>query len=371
MDFVVERSGLLKVLNFVRNAVEKRSTIPILSHFLLEAEGVELRITATDLEITARTSCDARVKAKGAAVVPGLRFLEIVRSAGADEIRCRGVESHSLQVTSGKSSFKLVGLAKADFPKFPTVSGSTTHVEATTLITCVKKTSFAVSEEESRYLLNGALLRLNPDRVTMVATDGHRLALAEHAGQIANLKEEWSVLIPRKALLLLARLAEDAENGAHMEISTDGSHICFILGSRILLSRLLNGQFPNYESVLPKGSGRALDIKPEEFENAVRRVSLLANEHVPGVRLVLEKNRVEVSASSPEYGEAREYVEAHYEQEVLNIGFNARYLLEFLGTVDAATSIRMQVKDAESAAEFRSTGIESAQYRYVLMPLRF
>lgn len=371
MDFFAEKSELVKELNFVRNAVEKRSTIPVLSHFLLEAEGFELRITATDTEITARTTCHAKVKTKGAAVVPGLRFLEIIRSAATGEIRCRGLESHAVQVTSGRSSFKLVGLAKSDFPKSPAVPEPITRLDAGVLAACVKKTSFAVSEEESRYVLNGALLKLRPDRVTMVATDGHRLALAERKAQIPNLKEELSVLVPRRALILLPRLAEDAGDGASVGISKDGSHIYFSLGSRMLASRLLTGQFPNYESILPKENGKAVELNPEEFEDVVRRVSLLADERVPGVRLTLEKDRLEVSASSPEYGEAREYVETQYQQEGLHIGFNAGYLLEFLRAVGAATSICVQVKDAESAAEFRPSGNDGEHYRYVLMPLRF
>ncbi|MGH9685494.1 MAG: DNA polymerase III subunit beta [Candidatus Acidiferrales bacterium] len=371
MDFFVERSDLVKELNFVRNAVEKRSTIPVLSHFLLEAEGFELRITATDMEVTARTTCQAKVKTKGAAVIPGLRFLEIVRSAASGEIRCRGLENHAVQVTSGRTSFKLVGLAKGDFPTFPTVPEPIARLDAAVLDACVKKTSFAVSEEESRYVLNGALLKLKPDCATMIATDGHRLALAERKSEIANLKEELSVLIPRRALILLPRLSEEDSNGPSVELSKDGSQIYFSLGPRMLASRLLTGQFPNYESVLPKENGKAVDLKPQEFEDVVRRVSLLADERVPGVRLLLEKDRLEVSASSPEYGEARESVETQYGQEALHIGFNAEYLLEFLRAVGAATSIRMQVKDAESAAEFRPSGDETEQYRYILMPLRF
>jgi len=371
MDFFAGKSDLIGVLNFVRNAVEKRSTIPTLSHFLLEAEGFELRLTATDLEIAARTTCQAKVKTKGAAVVPGQRFLEIVRSAEGGEIRCRSLENHSVQITYGRSSFKLVGLAKSDFPKFATVPDPMAKVIARLLADCVEKTCFAVSGEENRYVLNGALLKLKPDGVTMVATDGHRLALAERKVQIPDLKAEFSILIPRKALTLLPRLAEDAEEEAVVDISKDESHLYFALGPRLVASRLLVGQFPNYEAVLPKENGKAVELKPGELEDVVRRVSLLADDRVSGVRFVLEKDRLEISASSPEYGEAREYVETDYGLEILNIGFNARYLLDFLRTVDAATSIRMQVKDAESAAEFRPSGTEAAQHRYILMPLRF
>ena len=371
MDFFAEKSDLVKELNFARNAVEKRSTIPVLSHFLLEAEGFELRITATDLEIAARTTCQAKVKTRGAAVVPGLRFLDIVRSAPDGEIRCRSLENHSVQIAYGRSSFKLIGLTKGDFPKFPTIPDAIASLDAGVLVGCVEKTSFAVSAEESRYLLNGALLQLTPDRMTMVATDGHRLAIVEWEGQVPNLKAEMSVLIPRRALIMLPRLAAEDGNEASIELSKNESHVCFALGSRVLASRLHTGQFPNYESVLPKKNGNVVELNRQEFEDIVRRVSLLADEHVPGVRLALANDQLEVSASSPEHGEAKGIVETCYDREAMQVGFNAKYLVEFLGAVGATTSIRMQVRDAESAAEFRPSGTEGEHYRYVLMPLRF
>lgn len=371
MDFFVEKSDLLMALNFVRNAVEKRSTIPILSHFLLEAEGFELRLIATDLEIAARTTCQAKVRTKGAAVVPGVRFLEIVRSAESGEIRCRTLENHAVQITYGRSSFKLVGLAKSDYPKFPSMPESITKLNVGLLADCVRRTSFAVSEEESRYVLNGALLKLSPDGLTMVATDGHRLALAERKVQIRHVKAELPVLVPRRALALLPRLAEDGNEDAVVEISKDESHLYFAIGPRILASRLLTGQFPNYESVLPKENGKVVQLNSEDFEDVVRRVSLLADDRLRGVRFALDKDRLEVTASSPEYGEARECIGAQYGDEAVNIGFNAQYVLDFLRAATGATSIRMQVKDAESAAEFRPSGNEGQNFRYVLMPLRF
>jgi len=193
MDFFVEKSDLLKELNFVRNAVEKRNTIPVLSHLLLEAEGFELKISATDSEIGARTTCPAKVRTKGTAVIPALRFLDIVRSAPGGEIRCRALENNWVQVTYQRSSFKVVGLRKDDFPKLPDVPKPITTIDAQLLADCVEKTSFAMSTEESRFVLNGALLKLHPDGVTMVATDGHRLALAQRKHQLPDLKQEPSV----------------------------------------------------------------------------------------------------------------------------------------------------------------------------------
>jgi DNA polymerase III subunit beta len=370
MDFLVEKCDLLKELNFVRGAVEKRATIPILSHFLLEADGFDLRISASDLEIGARTSCSAKVKAKGAAVIPGLRFLDIVRSAPDGEIRCRALENNWVNVTYQRSSFKLVGLPKDDFPKLPCVPTRIAKVDAALLADCVEKTSFAMSAEESRYVLNGALLKLRPECVTMVATEGHRLALVERKHPSPGLGEEVSVLVPRKALLVLRRLAGEGNEGVMIEVSKDKSHVFFSLGSRLLAARLLEGRFPNYESVLPKENGRAVELDRETLEGVIRRVALLADDRLHGICLALGKDRLEISASSADYGEAKEVIETEYAQDPLQIGFNAEYLLDFLGAVGTASSIRIELKDAESAAQFRVAGGDTEGYRYVLMPLR-
>ncbi len=370
MDFFVEKSDLFKELNFVRSAVEKRATIPVLSHFLLEADGFELKISATDLEIAARTTCPAKVKTKGSAVVPGLRFLDIIRSAPEGEIRCRALENKWVNVTYGRSSFKLVGLPKDDFPQLPRVPEAVAKINAALLAGCVEKTGFAMSAEESRYFLNGALLKLRADGVTMVATDGHRLALVEQQHQSLGLKGELAILVPRKAVFAVQRLANEADGATSVELSKDKSHVFFSLGSRLLAARLLEGQFPNYESVLPKENGKVIDLDRETFEGAVRRAALLADGQMHGVCLALEKDRLEVSASSADYGEAREVIETAYAREALQIGFNAEYLLDFLGAVRSATDIRIELKDAESAAQFRVVGEGEDGLRYVLMPLR-
>ncbi len=370
MDFFVEKSDLMKELNFVRSAVEKRNTIPALSHILLEAEGSELRISATDLEIAARTTCPAKVKTKGEAVIPGLRFLEIVRSAPDGEIRCWGLENNWVNVTYRRSSFKLVGLPKDDFPKLLRVPAPIAKVDAAVLTDCVDKAAFAMSAEESRFVLNGALLKLHPDGVTMVATDGHRLALVERKHQSPGLAEEVSVLVPRKALIALRRLADEGGAGTSAEMSKDKSHVFFALGTRLLAARLLEGQFPNYQSVLPKENGKAVELDRETLEGMIRRVALLADGRVHGICLTLGTNRLEVSSSSADYGEAKEVIDTPYAQGDFQIGFNAEYVLDFLGAVRTAAVIRAELKDAESAVQFRVAGDGSDGYRYVLMPLR-
>lgn len=370
MDCFIEKSHLLKELHFVRSAVERRATIPLLSHFLLEADGFELKISATDLEIAAPTTCPAKVKAKGAAVIPGLRFLDIIRSVPEGEIRCRALENNWVNITCGRSSFKLVGLPKDDFPKLPRVPEAIAKIDATLLVDCVEKTAFAMSVEESHYCLNGALLQLRPDGVTMVATDGHRLALVEHKDQALGLKEGVSVLIPRKALFALVRLANEGAEGEAVEVSKNKSHLFFALGSRLVAARLVEGQFPDYHSVLPKENGKVVELDRETFEGMVRRVALLADGRMRGICLSLEQGRLEISASSLEYGEAKEAIETGNSQDSLQIGFNAEYLLDFLGAVGSVTGIQIDLKDAESAAQFRVASDGSGGYLYVLMPLR-
>ena len=370
MDFSIDKMELLKQLNFVRSAVEKKATIPILSHFLLEADGFELKISATDLEIAARTTCPTKVKTKGSAVVPGLRFFDIIRSAPDGEIRCRALENNWVNVTYGRSSFKLVGLAKEDFPKLPRAPEAVVKIDPALLGDCVEKTAFAMSSEESRYFLNAALLKLRADGVTMVATDGHRLALVEEKDAWPGLKEEVSVLVPRKALFALGRLTNEGKEGAGVEISQNKSHLFFALGSRLLAARLLEGQFPNFESVLPKENGKVIELDRETFEGSIRRVALLANGQVRGICLTRGNGRLEIAASSADYGEAKEVIETAYAGDALQIGFNAEYLLDFLGAVRSATGIRIELKDAESAAQFRVAGDESREFQYVLMPLR-
>jgi DNA polymerase-3 subunit beta len=370
MDFLIEKQDLLKELTFVRSAVEKRATIPVLSHFLLEADGFELRISATDLEIVARTTCPAKVKAKGAAVVPGLRLLDIVRSAPNGEIRCRALENNWVNVTYGRSSFKLVGLPKEDFPKLPRVPAPIAKIDAAVLADSVGKTSFAISAEESRYFLNAALLKLRADGVTMVATDGHRLALVERKDQSLGLKVDLAVLVPRKAIVALRRVVEEEGEAASVEFSKDKSHVFFALGTRLLAARLLEGQFPNYESVLPRENGKAIELDREALEGTIRRVALLADRQMHGICLALQKNRLEISANSADYGEAKEVIETLYDQDSLQIGFNAEYLLDFLGAVRSARAIRVELKDAESAAQFKAIGDGFDGYQYVLMPFR-
>ena len=370
MEFSVKKSDLLKELNLTQGVVEKRATIPILSNLLLEFAGSQVRITATDLELGVRCGCAAKVKKEGAGTVPAKRLFDIIRSLPEAEVRVKILENHWVQVTCERSSFRLVGMAEDNFPVLPAVPKAVATIPANVLAALIQRTIFAISSEESRYTLNGALLLVKPESVSMVATDGHRLALVERDGQATGVSNELRALIPKKAMGELQRLLGECAGDESVAFAKDDTHLFFSLGERVLISRTLTGQFPNYEAVLPRENTRIVELDKDLATAAVRRVALLADERSRAMRLQVDKERVEFFCSSGEYGEAREVVDAQYQGEALQIGFNYQYLLDFLGVLGEGGRIRLELKDEQSAGQLRPTDEETYRYRYVVMPMR-
>jgi len=370
MDFSIEKSQLLKELALTQGVVEKKTTIPILSNLLVEAEEAVLRISATDLDLGVCCHCPAKVKNPGSGTIPAKRLLEIVRSLPEAEVHFKALENHWVQVTCERSSFKLVGMARDNFPMLPTVPPALATLPANVFAAVIQKTVFAISNEESRYTLNGGLLFLKPGSATMVATDGHRLALIERDIEVPGLKNELRLLIPKKAMGELVRLLSEGEGELPVSISKDESHLFFSLGQRVLICRMLTGQFPNYEAVLPRENNRVLQLDKETISAAVRRVALLADERSRAVRMHLEKGQLEISSSSGEYGEAREVLDTSYQDEPMQIGFNYQYLLDFFGVLGEAEKIKLELKDEQSAGQLRPVEEGPYRYRYVVMPMR-
>lgn len=369
MEFFAQKSGLLKQLDLVQGVVEKKTTIPILSNVLLEFEKFQLRMTATDLELGAQCTCPAKVKTAGAVTAPARRLFEIVRSLPDAEIRFRVLENNWVQITCGRASFKLVGIAKDNFPALPTVPKSQVKIPASVLKNLIDRTIFAISHEESRLSLNGALLVVKPETVTLVSTDGHRLALAEHRNEIAGLGGELRMLVPRKAMVELRRLLADRVEEATVETASSDSHLFFSIMDRLLISRLLTGQFPTYESVLPRENSKVVELDGERISTALRRVAVLADERSRAVRFQLDKDRLEITSSGGDHGEASEVLDTQ-NGEALNIGFDFRYLLDFFDAVGKAGAVRLELKDGQSAAELRPAEEDGYRYRYVVMPMR-
>ena len=370
MEFSVKKLDILKELNLTQGVVEKKTTLPILSNLLLEASGSSLKISATDLELGVRCSCPAKVKKEGVGTVPAKRLLEIVRSLPDAEIKLKLLENHWVQITCERSAFKLVGMAKDSFPILPSVPKPLATIPAPVFSNLIQKTTFAISSEESRYTLNGALLLLKADSATMVATDGHRLALVERQLQISGLSGELRILVPKKAMNELQKLLAESEEASHVELAKDESHLFFTVGERILISRMLTGQFPNYEAVLPRDNKRVVELDKDLLTAAVRRVALLADERSRAIRLQLDKDKLEVFSSSGEFGEAHETLDAQFPGEMLQIGFDYQYLLDFLAVVGDGGKIRLELKDDQSAGQLRPADQENYQYRYVVMPMR-
>ncbi|PYV62633.1 MAG: DNA polymerase III subunit beta, partial [Acidobacteria bacterium] len=243
-------------------------------------------------------------------------------------------------------------------------------IPASIMAAVIDRTIFAISNEETRYTLNGALLLLKPQNVAMVATDGHRLALVEREVGVQGVSNELRILVPKKAMGGLRRLLTEGGEEAQVEFCKDESHLFFTVGERLLISRMLTGQFPNYEAVLPKENNRVVELDKELITAAIRRVALLADERSRAIRIQVDKDRLEIFSSSGEYGEANEVLDAKYGSEPLQIGFNYQYLLDFLNALGDGEKVRLELKDEQSAGQFRPGEEEPYRYRYVVMPMR-
>jgi DNA polymerase III subunit beta len=369
MEFSVKKYDLQRELELTQGVVERKTTIPILSNLLLEASGGRLAITATDLELSISTSCEAKVKKDGAGTIPAKKLYDLIKLLPDGEIKFKLLENHWIQITSDRKTYKLVGMSRDNFPAIPTFPNTLVRIPAATLTQIIKKTEFAISQEESRYTLNGALLVLKPESITMVATDGHRLAMVEAKHKFDGLSNEIRVLIPKKAMTEFRNIADKSDGDVVADFAQDDSHLFFQMGHRLLTSRKLTGQFPNYEAVLPKDANKTVVIEKGELQDALRRVSQLADQRSHAVKFVLAKEGVEISASSPEYGEAKEAIEKEYTGDPLSIGFNASYILDFLAASPDGP-ISFELKDDQSAGQLRPMADGDSKYRYVVMPMR-
>jgi DNA polymerase-3 subunit beta len=369
MEFSADTKSLAEALDQVEESVEKKSTIPILSHVLIEATANRLRLAATDLDLGIRTFCPAQVKVPGSVAAPARRFLGIVRSLSEAEVHVRALENHWLQVSAGRSVFKLAALAKDNFPALPDVPKALAEVPAGLLAGLIDRTAFAISNQESRYTLNGALLVLKPGSIEMAATDGHRLPLGARDVVIVGLGNEERLLVPKRAVIGLRRLAYVQEADSPIHVAKDDRHMFFSAGDSVICARNLAGQFPNYEAVLPKSNTLRATLDAATLRESLRRVTLLAPEQTHAVCLTLESGRLTLSASGADTGEATESLDAACQGEALRVAFNSAFLLDLLSVIKSG-NVEIALKDAESAAELRPS--DQADYRYtcVIMPMR-
>ncbi len=373
MEITVSKFELLRELTATQGVVERKTTIPILSNYLFEAAGDRLSLTATDLDLSLRTSCNAKVKKEGACTIPARKLYDYVKLLPDADITIRLLENHWVSIRCGRSNTKMVGMAKSNFPGLPVFpSAGAIKIPAAVLRSMIAKTGFAIASEESRYTLNGALMVLKPESITMVATDGHRLAHVERSGEkFEGVSGEMKTLIPKKAMdelksLLDSHVESDVET---IDFAKDESTLFFRVGPRLLTSRQLTGQFPNYEAVLPKDISKSIALHGEELGAAIARVAQFADERSRAVRLRLEKGELKISASSTEAGESEDSIEVAYDGEPMAIGFNAQYLMDFIKATGSC-EVKLELKDAQSAGQLRPAEAEDYKYRYIVMPMR-
>jgi len=371
MELVVGKNQLLRELQLFQGIVERKNTIPILANVLIEAKGNEVRMLATDLEVALRSRCDAAVSKGGSLTLPAKKLYEIVKALPETDVRIQE-DKNGVKVAADKFDSRMQTLPREDFPSLPETTGTASAtLPREALREMVAKTQFAITGEDTRYFLNGALFVLRSDSMSLVATDGHRLALVtvkrEGADQAVKAGEEVKVILPKKTLLELGKLLSEAD--ADIRYERGENHLFFAVGDRVLISRMIDGQFPAYERVIPKGNDKDIEFERERLTNAVKRVALLSNERSRAVKFEIDKGKVDVTSSSSEFGEAREQLTVEYQGAPLAISFNAQYVLDFLNVADTDV-VSLSLKDEVSQAVMKPVGAQGYDYTYVIMPMR-
>jgi DNA polymerase-3 subunit beta len=370
MKLKIKKDEILKGLQRIQGVVDKKNTMPILSNMLLAADDKGVEITATDLEIGLRGRYAAEVEKPGAVTVSAKKMFEIVRELPDGDVHIHVEDGNWVKISSGKSKFKLVGLPREEYPNMPdvaeegmfTIAGSDLHE-------MIRKTLYAAGENDARYVLNGLFVHLSPEKgglkVRMVGTDGHRLSLIDRTVE-AKHKEE-SVIVPKKAMLELRRLLEEDESQDGFRIGFSKNHALFKRGDLVMVSKLIDGNYPNYQQVIPAQNTKKVTVPKDQITHAVKRVSILSKEKTNAVKLQLEKNLLLLSTNNPEVGEANEELSIEYKGDSLSIGFNSRYLMDVLMAMDGQ-NITLELSDSLSPCLIKEEGNDL--YRCVVMPMR-
>jgi DNA polymerase-3 subunit beta len=373
MELTVAKADLQKELQLCQGVVEKRSTIPILSNVLMKAADGKLQIAATDLDVTILTSLPARITSPGGVTIEAKRLFDVIRSLPDEDVHLSLQENNSVLIESGTAKFRLLGLPAEDYPTLPTVTGGEAFtLPLNELKTMVAKVIFAITHEETRFQLNGALLKVQPNKMEMVATDGHRMALISFPQASAGKKKttDLTILVPRKALHEILRL-EAGEDG-NVQFGTSDNQLYFEAAERRLLARMIDVNFPNYMEVIARDNDRHVLVDRERLLSTIRRISLVANERTRAVRFDFGPGKLTVSSTNPELGDARETVPIDYAGNPFFVGLNAAYVIDFLAAIDTP-SVSLDLKDENSQCIGRpSSNAEELpyEYLYVVMPMR-
>ncbi len=365
MKFSVQRESLLKPLQQVIGAVERRQTLPALANILLRSDDSGISLTATDLEVELQAHLDMELSETGETTLPARKLLDICRTLPESAVLDFDIKADRSAIKSGRSRFSLATLPASDFPTLDELDNSQQlTLSQNELKSLIERTAFAMAQQDVRYYLNGLMLELTAKNIKAVATDGHRLAMCEIPFK-SDLDATRQVIIPRKGVMELQRLLENNDDLATIDISN--SHIRVTVAGLRFTSKLIDGRFPDYNKVLPKSTDKEMSVDKELFKQALTRTSILSNEKYRGIRLSHEKGSLKLQAHNPEHEEAEEIIEIDYKGEPLEIGFNVTYLLDALSTISSKL-VDVKLKDANSSALVMGNGDETA--RYVVMPMR-
>jgi len=365
MKFSIGKDAIQGELQLLQGIVEKRNTMPILANILVNASENEVQLIGTDLEVGLKTHFPAHIDEAGSITISGKKLFEIVRSlAGDKDVIFHESDSLVMEISSGESHFKVLCLPKEDYPQVPEPKFERQIVlPLESIKDMIERVYFAITQEQ-RYYLNGALMILKDKSVELVSTDGHRLAYTALSLDDLHLDSEISGIVSKKTLSELRKFEDEK-----LEFDLDENNLFFRVANRTLISRIIEGKFPNYEAVIPQDNSGIMFVSRDEMTDAIRRVSLLSTERSKGIKLNLSKGQISLFSSNPEIGEARDRINADYEGDELEIGFNAQYLLDFLGTIKS-DKIRIELKDENSAVLMRPDAEEGIRYLYVLMPMK-
>lgn len=368
MKITVGTEDFLRILSRTQGVVDRRHSMAILTNILLEAGEADISAVATDLEVSLKQTCPAKVSEPGSAAISARKIFEIVREANADEISLETTENRWVTVSYGRSKFKLMGIDPGDHPGMPApgeAEVATIELAAGELSEMIGKTIFAVSTDDARSNLSGVHLDRGSKKgsLRLVATDGHRLALIER--KVEGQAPKDGVILPRKGLAEMAKLL--AEDTGKIKLSFSDREALIDAGGCTLSMRLVEGNFPDYKQVVPKEAPNIIRVGRDALLQSVRRVSLLSSDRAHGVRFGISEDRLEISASNPDLGEAKEDLEVSYQGPEIEIGFNARYLIEVLGVLPEGGAIEIGLGDQLSPGVLRG---DEPGYQYVVMPMR-
>jgi DNA polymerase-3 subunit beta len=362
MKFSVTKEKLLECLQQVQNVVSTRTTLPILSNVLLQTNGSEIRLTTTDLDVGVRGSFEAKIEKEGATTLPARRLFTIIRELPSSEIQFDVDGKNAASIRSGQSFFKILGLPEEEFPPLPKFDeAKVVTIRQKDLRDGLRKTSYAISTDETRYVLNGVLFSFKDNKLTLVATDGRRLAMLDIDLEFPR-SHEADIIVPTKAVTELQRLLTD---DGEVRVSVGGSQIAFDLNNSLLVSKLIEGNYPNYRQVIPGEMKERVTLERETFLNSLRRVSLLASDKSNSIKLNFSKNNIDITANTPEVGEAKESLPVAYKGREFSIAFNPEFLMAPLRNL-AEDEIFLDLIDEMSPGVIK---IQSP-FLYVLMPMR-